>query len=103
MSPFQKAKSIFVSWEILRSKSVAHLQSQSEQLVKQKYVKEEPDDSIYLREFSEKEQSLRKNIEKKISQATEQQMVKNRLLMAKLQGSPHRSLLNEKELKARPN
>ena len=61
-SPFQKAKSIFVSWESLRSKSSAQLQQNSANLVKQKYVKDDPDDSVFLDEYNDKEKHLRRKI-----------------------------------------
>ena len=66
-----------MSWDSLRSKSVAKIQQKSSDLVKQKYVKEDPDDSIFLREYNDKEKDLRKKIERKIKQATEMQINKN--------------------------
>jgi hypothetical protein len=43
-----------VSWESLRSKSLANVQKNSTDIVKKKYVKDDPDDDDYLREFGDK-------------------------------------------------
>ena len=87
-----------MSWESLRSKSVAKIQQKSADIVKQKYVKDDPDDSVFLDEYSDKEKQLRNKIEKKIKQATEMQMNKNSELMTKLQKKGHRSLVSGHQL-----
>ena len=46
---FDQAKSIVVSWDSLRAKSVNNL-GKSEELVEKKYLKADPEDDPYLKE-----------------------------------------------------
>ena len=54
-NPFSQVKSIVVSWESLRSKSLANVQKNSAEIVRKKYLKEEQDDYDYLREYGERQ------------------------------------------------
>lgn len=65
-NPFSQVKSIVVSWESLRSKSVANIQKSSADIVKKKYLKDDPDDDEYLREYGEKQEEQKRRLERKI-------------------------------------